>query len=106
LSPDQLTDETESDTTVSVLDAEEISMTPSASQVLKIFGEMGRNELDLHVLFESAGNEPDGRRLVLDAVEELKTAGLLESRGGDFYSLTDNGKQELTKLMESSSSSS
>ena len=81
-------------------------MTTSASHVLKMFGETGRNQLDLHVLFESAGNEPEGRALVLDAVEELKAAGLIESRGGDFYSLTDKGKQEIGKLVESSSSAS
>jgi hypothetical protein len=81
-------------------------MTSSASQVLKMFGEMGKNELDLHVLFESAGNEPDGRALVLDAVEELKTAGLIESRGGDFYSLTEKGKQESARTAESSSAAS
>ena len=81
-------------------------MTSSASQVLKMFGEMGKSELDLHVLFESAGNEPDGRALVLDAVEELKTEGLIESRGGDFYSLTEKGKQESARIVESSSAAS
>ncbi len=81
-------------------------MTSSASQVLKMFGEMGRNELDLHVLFESAGNDPSGRTQVLDAVEELKAMGLIESRGQDFYSLTDTGKKELAKQVESSSSAS
>jgi hypothetical protein len=81
-------------------------MTTSASQVLKIFAEMGRNELDLHLLFESAGNDPAGRMLVLDAVEELKAEGLMESRGQDFYTLTDSGKQEAAKLVETSSSAS
>ena len=78
-------------------------MTVPASQVLKLFREMGKSELDLHVLFESAGNGPQGRILVLDAVEELKAAGLIESRGGDFYALTDKGKQEAAKLAESAS---
>jgi hypothetical protein len=78
-------------------------MTIPATQVLNEFREMGRNRLDLHVLFESAGNDPLGRTLVLDAVEELKTVGLIESRGQDFYSLTDTGTQELVKLVESSS---
>jgi hypothetical protein len=82
------------------------AMTDSASEVLKIFGEMGKNELDLHVLFESAGNDPEGRTLVLDAVEELRKEGFIESRGGDFYFLTDSGKQEVAKLAESSSSAS
>jgi hypothetical protein len=52
----------------------------------------------LHVLFESSGNDPEGQALVLDAVEELKSAGLIESRGGDSYSLTKNGKSEVAKL--------
>ena len=80
-------------------------MTKSAAQVLTIFGEMGRNELDLLMLFESAGNEPNCRTLVLDAVEELKAAGFIESRSGDFYSLTNYGKREVAKLVESTSSS-
>ena len=36
----------------------------------------------------------------------LKKEGFIESRGGDFYSLTDRGKQEVAKLAESSSSAS
>jgi hypothetical protein len=78
-------------------------MTVPATQVLKAFREMGRNQLDLHVLFESAGNDPLGRTLVLDAVEELETMGLIQSRGQDFYSLTDTGKEELAKLVDFSS---
>jgi hypothetical protein len=67
-------------------------MSESASQVLKIFGEMGRNKLDLHVLVEAGGNEPDGRGCVLDAVVELKSEGFIESQGGDFAALTAMGK--------------
>jgi predicted transcriptional regulator len=57
-----------------------------------MFGEMRKDRLDLHVLFEAAGNEPAERQRVLDAIEELIRAGLVESRGGDFYSLTEKGK--------------
>jgi hypothetical protein len=53
---------------------------------------MGRDRLDLHVLFEAAGNEPSERRRVLDAIEELTCAGLLEASGSDFYSLTERGR--------------
>jgi len=81
-------------------------VTSSASQVLKMFGEMGKSELDLHVLLSPRGNEPDSRALVLDAVEELKTSGLIESRGGDFYSLTEKGKKESARIVESSSAAS
>ena len=33
-------------------------MAEPASQVLNMSMEMGTNELDLHVVFESAGNDP------------------------------------------------
>jgi hypothetical protein len=53
---------------------------------------MGKDRLDLHVLFEAAGNEPEGRLHVLDAVDELVRAGMLEACGGDFYAVTEKGK--------------
>jgi hypothetical protein len=56
---------------------------------------MGEDRLDLHVLFEAAGNEPDERVHVLDAVEELVRAGMLEAGSGDFYALTEKGKGEI-----------
>jgi hypothetical protein len=69
-------------------------VTPLALRVLRLFGEMGEDRLDLHVLFEAAGNEPDEREHVLDALEELVRAGMLEASSGDFYALTDKGKGE------------
>ena len=48
--------------------------------------------MDLHVLFEAAGNEPEERLRVLDAIDELVRAGMLDSCGGDFYALTEKGK--------------
>lgn len=68
---------------------------PFSNQVLRTFREMKRDRLDLHVLFESAGNEPNERRRVLDAVDELVREGLLQSAGGDFYQLTEAGKQAI-----------
>ena len=65
------------------------------AEVLKMFGDMQRDRLDLHVMFESSGNEPAGRAQVLDAVDDLVREGYLQSAGGDFYSLTDKGKQAL-----------
>jgi hypothetical protein len=53
---------------------------------------MGKDRLDLHVLFEAAGNEPAERRGVLDAIDELTHAGMLDACGGDFYTLTETGK--------------
>lgn len=70
-------------------------MTPLALRVLRLFGEMGEERLDLHVLFEAAGNEPDERLRVLDAVEELVRAGMLGASSGDFYVLTEKGKGEI-----------
>ncbi len=69
-------------------------MTPLALRVLRLFGEMGEDRLDLHVLFEAAGNEPEERLRVLDAIEELVRAGMLDASSGDFYVLTEKGKGE------------
>ena len=67
-------------------------MTPLALRVLRLFGEMGKDRLDLHVLFEAAGNDPAERRGVLDAIDELTRASMLDTCGGDFYALTERGK--------------
>ena len=67
-------------------------MTPLALRVLRVYGEMGKDRLDLHVLFEAAGNEPAERRGVLDAVDELTHAGMLEACSSDFFVLTERGK--------------
>ncbi len=72
-------------------------MKPLSLRVLKIFEEMKQERLDLHVLFEAAGNGPVEREQVLDAVEELLNAGVLENRGGDFYSLTTKGKNAVVE---------
>ena len=48
--------------------------------------------MDLHVLFEAAGNEPEERLRVLDVIEELVRTGMLDACGGDFYALTEKGK--------------
>jgi hypothetical protein len=65
-------------------------------RILKLFDEMGRDQLDLHVLFESAGNEPVERERVIEAVEGLVREGLLESSSGDFYSLTEKGRKAIS----------
>ena len=67
-------------------------MKPLSMRVLKLFGEMGEDRLDLHVLFEAAGNDPEERLKVLDAIDELVRAGLLDACGADFYELTEKGK--------------
>jgi len=67
-------------------------MKPLSLRVLRLFGEMRNDRLDLHVLFEAAGNEPVERRSVLDAIDELIRAGMLEACGGDFFAVTEKGK--------------
>jgi len=63
-------------------------MKPLSLRVLRLFGEMGKDRLDLHVL----GNEPVERQGVLDAIDELTRAGMLDACGSDFYALTERGK--------------
>jgi DNA-binding PadR family transcriptional regulator len=70
-----------------------------SAEVLRIFLDMQRDRLDLHAMFESSGNEPAGRAQVLDAVDDLVREGFLQSGGGDFYSLTNKGKQALARLV-------
>ena len=71
-------------------------MKPLSLGVLRLFGAMGEDRLDLHVLFEAAGNDPEQRLRVLDAVDELVRAGMLDARGGDFYAITEKGKEAVT----------
>ncbi|PYS74013.1 MAG: hypothetical protein DMF69_03120 [Acidobacteria bacterium] len=61
-------------------------------KVLRSFRYWGKDGLDLHVLFEAGGNDPDSRTAVFDAVEQLVKDGLLVEEGNDFYSLSDKGK--------------
>jgi hypothetical protein len=61
-------------------------------RVLQLFEEMGKDRLDLHALFEAAGNESAERRGVLDAIDELTRAGMLNECGSDPYRLTEKGK--------------
>jgi hypothetical protein len=62
-------------------------------QVLKLFIAMGTESLDLHTLFEAGGNDPASRERVLDVVTRLVDTGHLESRGSDFYVITDKGRK-------------
>ena len=66
-------------------------MKPLSLRVLRLFREMGEDQLDLHVLFEAGGNQPE-ERLLVDALDELVQAGMLDARSGDFYALTEKGK--------------
>ena len=70
---------------------------PLSVLVLRLFAELRRESLDLHSLFEAAGNDPEERQHVLDAVEELTRDGMLEAKGGDFFVLTEKGKLAITE---------
>lgn len=72
-------------------------MNQASAKVLKTFSEMKRDRLDLHVLFEASGNEPEARAQVVDAVDDLVREGFLQSTGGDFYVLTDKGERALAE---------
>jgi hypothetical protein len=63
-----------------------------ALELLRLFGETETEGWDLHAFFEIvAGNDPVRREAVLDTVDQLVENGYLESRGGDFYTLTEKG---------------
>jgi hypothetical protein len=70
-------------------------MNSLSERVLRLFGEMEKERLDLHTLFEAAGNEPSERSLVLDAVDELVALSMVKSCGSDFYELTESGKRAI-----------
>jgi hypothetical protein len=63
-----------------------------ALEVLRLFSESSTEGLDLHTFFEVvAGDDQVRRYAVLRTVEQLESDGYLESRGSDFYTLTEEG---------------
>ena len=75
-------------------------MSELTRRVLGMFEELGRDALDLHELFEAGGNDPDARREVFYAIENLVERGFLEERGNDFYALTEAGCEAAASLSE------
>ena len=67
-------------------------MDEPTSRVLRLFGEMNSDSLDLHTLMEAGGNDPKAREDVIDVVTRLVSEGYLEERGSDFYALTAKGR--------------
>ena len=65
-------------------------------RLLRLFIEMGSDTLDLHTLFEAGGNDPATRKQVLDELVRLVDRGELETRGSDFYALTEKGRKAIT----------
>lgn len=72
-------------------------MKPLSLRVLRLFGELGKDRLDLHVLFEAAGNEPAERHDVLHAIDELTSASTLDACGSDFYMVTERGTETIAQ---------
>jgi hypothetical protein len=69
-----------------------------AISVLRLFREPETEALDLHSFFELTGNDdPERRTAVLEVVEALTGGGYLESRGSDFYTLTQKGLEAVRR---------
>ena len=71
----------------------EFTLKSLRERILEMFAKMNAPRLDLHVLFEAAGNDPAEREQVLDQIEELVRDGYFETGSSDFYSLTEKGKR-------------
>jgi hypothetical protein len=66
-------------------------------RVLRLFGELGSETLDLHTILELAGgNDPAEREAVFDTVELLVARDMLAERGNDYYALTELGARVTT----------
>jgi hypothetical protein len=65
---------------------------PLSSRVMQLFRTMDKDRLGLRVLFEVAANGVKQRLLVLEAIDELVLAGMLEACGDEFYALTEKAK--------------
>jgi hypothetical protein len=59
---------------------------------MQLFATMGEDRLGLRVLFEVAANSVKERLLVIEAIDELVLAGMLEACGDEFYALTEEAK--------------
>ncbi len=66
--------------------------------VLGMFERFGKETLDLHELFEAGGNDPEERKEVFFAIEQMVEEGLLEERGNDFYALTAEGREAAARV--------
>jgi hypothetical protein len=71
------------------------------SQVLRMFGKVENHRLDLKDLyrrFQTARDAPPERDSLLFAIEVLRREGLIEFRGGEFYSMTEKGVKAIASL--------
>jgi hypothetical protein len=65
---------------------------PLSSRVMQLFGTMGEDRLGLRVLFGVAANGVKERLRVIEAIDELVLAGMLEACGDELYALTEKAK--------------
>jgi hypothetical protein len=65
---------------------------PLSLRVIELFRAMGEDRLDLHVLFRVTGDGITERLHLLDAIDELVRAGMLDACGDEFYALTEKAK--------------
>jgi hypothetical protein len=65
---------------------------PLSSRVMELFEATGEDRLDLHALFGIAGDGIKERLYLLDAIDELVRAGMLDACGDEFYALTEKAK--------------
>jgi DNA-binding PadR family transcriptional regulator len=70
-------------------------MDENMQRVLDVFAQMNSESLDLHTLFEAGGNDTAAREEVIDTVARLVRQGYIESRGSDFYALTEKGREAI-----------
>jgi hypothetical protein len=66
--------------------------TPLTSRVIELFRTRGEDRLGLRTLFEVAANGVQERLAVIEAIDELVLAGMLEAYGDECYVLTEKAK--------------
>ena len=92
---DHICDQKSSD--LSLSNPARFTLKPLSLRVLRSIRGNGRGSLGLACPLRGAGNEPEERLRVLDAVDELVRAGMLEAGSGDFYALTVKGKEAVAQ---------
>jgi hypothetical protein len=71
------------------------------SRVLRMFGKVENHRLglqDLYSSFLAHRSVLQERDHVLFAIEVLRREGLIEFRGGDFYSMTEKGQKAISSV--------
>lgn len=73
----------------------------TALRILRLFDELGRDQLDLHAMFDLAGGKnPEQQRAVLDEVDRMVANGWLRAVGSDFFMRTELGRLAVADARE------